>query len=716
MEFIYTYAWLIPVYPLVAAFLLGLGILVFNAWTRSNRSLAAFLSVFATGTAMVHAFALLVSQVGGHETVLKTITWAQAGSFLVDMGFVVDHLSAMMLVVVTTVAFLVQIYSDGYMAHDPGYVRFYAYLSLFTSSMLGLVVSPNLVQIYIFWELVGMCSYLLIGFWYERQAAAEAAQKAFVVNRVGDFGLLLGILGFYWISGTFGFEELARNVAQMVANGAVSSSLVALFAVLVFLGPVAKSAQFPLHVWLPDAMEGPTPISALIHAATMVAAGVFLLARMFPLLEGIPVAMDLIAWTGAGTAFLGASIAITQNDIKKGLAYSTISQLGYMVMAMGCGAYGASLFHLMTHAYFKALLFLGSGSVIHGMEAVVGHDPVLAQDMRLMGGLRKYMPVTALTFLIGTLAICGIPPFAGFWSKDEILAAVFEHNPALWGVGFLTAGITAFYMFRIYFLTFEGEFRGTNLKLRQEVAVSQGRPVPAFAYAFAGKEPAYGPGAMNLYEKPQPSSYPEASEEAHAEHGHASEPHESSASMTMPLVALAVPSVLIGLVGTPFANFFEAFIHAPGESAAEAGWAQVAAEWQAVLAGHFDWREFLIMAGSSVGIGLIGITLAGLIYWQKRIDPGTFPQSLQPLYYFSLNKWYIDDLYERVFVRGTRFVAREALEVDSRIVDGVVNLTGLVAMVGGEVMKYLENGKAQFYALIIFAAVVVMVVLSGVGV
>lgn len=382
---------------------------------------------------MVHAFALLASQLQGHETVLKTISWAQAGSFSLDMGFVVDHLSAMMLVVVTTVAFLVQIYSDGYMAQDPGYVRFYAYLSLFASSMLGLVLSPNLVQIYIFWELVGMCSYLLIGFWYDRQTAAEAAQKAFVVNRVGDFGLLLGILGFYWVSGTFGFEELAHNLEQRVASGAVSSSLVALFAVLVFLGPVAKSAQFPLHVWLPDAMEGPTPISALIHAATMVAAGVFLLARMFPVLEGIPLAMDLIAWTGAGTAFLGASIAITQNDIKKGLAYSTISQLGYMVMAMGSGAYGASLFHLVTHAYFKALLFLCSGSVIHGMEAVVGHDPVLAQDMRLMGGLRKYMPVTAITFLIGTLAICGIPPFAGFWSKDEILASVFEHNPALWG-------------------------------------------------------------------------------------------------------------------------------------------------------------------------------------------------------------------------------------------------------------------------------------------
>ncbi len=716
MEWIYAYAWLIPVYPLVAAFLLGLGILIFNSWIRANRSLAAFFSVFSVGTAMVHAVAILVSQLQGHEPVLQTLTWAQAGSFSVEMGFVVDHLAAMMLVVVTTVAFLVQIYSHGYMAEDPGYVRFYAYLSLFSSSMLGLVISPNLVQTYIFWELVGMCSYLLIGFWHDRRAAAEAAQKAFVVNRVGDFGFLLGMLGLYWVAGTFAFGELARTLQERVASGSVSPALVAVFSVLVFLGPVAKSAQFPLHVWLPDAMEGPTPISALIHAATMVAAGVFLLARMFPVFSQIPLVMDLVAWTGAGTAFLGASIAITQNDIKKGLAYSTISQLGYMVMAMGSGAYAAGLFHLMTHAYFKALLFLGSGSVIHAMEAVVGHNPALAQDMRLMGGLRKFMPITAFTFLMGTLAICGIPPFSGFWSKDEILAAVFKHNPALWGVGFLTAGITAFYMFRIYFLTFEGEFRGTNLTLQREVARSEGRPVPAFAYAFANK-PAFGPGAMNIYEKPQPSSHPEAEEDLSAGHHHASEPHESPTSMTFPLVALAVPSLLIGLVGTPFANFFEAFIHPPTEEGAEAGsiLPVVAKEWAEVWAGHFQWSEFFILAGSSVGIGLLGITLASLIYFSKRLDPDTFPRSLQPLYYFSLNKWYLDDLYERVFVRGTRFVAREALEVDSRIVDGMVNLTGLVTMVSGEVMKYLESGKAQFYALVVFAAVVVMVVLSGVG-
>jgi NAD(P)H-quinone oxidoreductase subunit 5 len=632
------------------------------------------------------------------------------------MGVSLDNLAALMLVVVTTVSFLVQVYTHGYMAHDPGYVRFYAYLSLFTSSMLGLVISPNLVQIYVFWELVGMCSYLLIGFWYDRPAAAEAAQKAFVTNRVGDFGLLLGLLGLYWLTRTFQFEEMGQILQDMVSSGAVSATLVALFAILVFLGPVAKSAQFPLHVWLPDAMEGPTPISALIHAATMVAAGVFLVARMFPVFEGIPAVMTTIAWTGAGTAFLGASIALTQNDIKKGLAYSTISQLGYMTMAMGVGAYSAGLFHLMTHAYFKAMLFLCSGSVIHGMEAVVGHNPAVAQDMRVMGGLRRYMPITATTFLLGTLAICGIPPFAGFWSKDEILGSTFAVSPLLWGIGFLTAGITAFYMFRMYFLTFEGEFRGTNQELCAQVSRSEGKPVPAFNLAHQmGEATVFGPGAMDVKEMAH-SSHTETGSDH--EHEHAHEPHESPWSMTIPLITLAVPSVLIGLVGTPFANFFEAFIHPPAEAVAEAAdltpWAEVAEQWHEVLSGHFEWSEFLIMGGSSVGIGLVGISIAVLLYVNRRALPESWVQSLQPLYAFSLNKWYFDELYDRIFVRGTRLVAREALEVDNRIVDGIVNLAGLVAMLSGEVLKYLENGKAQFYALIIFASVIAIVLASGI--
>ncbi len=690
IEPIYQYVWLVPVLPLVGAAIVGTGLISYSQTTSTLRRPAAAFIVSLTGAAMVLSFLIFFSQVQGHESYTRMIEWASAGDFRITMGYTVDHLSALMLVIVTTVAFLVMIYTDGYMAHDPGYVRFYAYLSLFSSSMLGLVISPNLLQVYVFWELVGMCSYLLIGFWYSRKPAADACQKAFVTNRVGDFGLLLGMLAIFWATGTFEFEPMGDRLAELVSAGSLSSGLVAVFAILVFLGPVAKSAQFPLHVWLPDAMEGPTPISALIHAATMVAAGVFLVARMFPVFEQLPVVMTTVAWTGAFTAFMGASIAITQNDIKKGLAYSTMSQLGYMVMAMGVGAYGAGLFHLMTHAYFKAMLFLGSGSVIHGMEEVVGHNPALAQDMRLMGGLRKYMPVTAFTFLIGTLAICGIPPFAGFWSKDEILGSTFAVSPVLWAVGWLTAGITAFYMFRMYFSTFEGEFRGTDkglqTQLKREALMAMGASL--------------GPGAMN----PQELTLDPEVEDDHGDHHHSATPHESPLAMTFPLMALAVPSVLIGLVGTPFANYFEAFIHPPGEVvelAAEAGEA-------------FDWTEFLVMGGSSVGIGLIGISLAVMMYRTKAIDPAAIAAKIQPLYKLSKNKWYIDDINEVVFIQGSRKLAKQVLEVDVRIVDGVVNLAGFVTLISGEGLKYLENGRAQFYALIVFGAVLGLVLLSGI--
>jgi NAD(P)H-quinone oxidoreductase subunit 5 len=672
MEPLYQYAWLVPVLPLVGATIVGLGLISFNKFTNSLRQLNAFLVVFLTGASMVLSFALLWSQIHGHEAYTTTIEWAEAGNFHLSMGYTIDHLSSLMLVIVTTVAFLVMIYTDGYMAHDPGYVRFYAYFSIFSSSMLGLVISPNLVQIYIFWELVGMCSYLLIGFWYDRPAAADACQKAFVTNRVGDFGLLLGMLGLYWATGSFEFEAIGDRLEVLLNSGTIASGLAILFGVLVFLGPVAKSAQFPLHVWLPDAMEGPTPISALIHAATMVAAGVFLVARIYPILDHLPAVMTIIAWTGCFTAFLGASIALTQNDIKKGLAYSTVSQLGYMVMAMGFGAYSAGLFHLMTHAYFKAMLFLCSGSVIHGMEGVVGHNPDLAQDMRVMGGLRKFMPLTWLTFLVGNLAICGIPPFAGFWSKDEILGLAYAANPALWLIGWLTAGLTAFYMFRMYFMTFEGEFRGQDESMKRLVL---------------GK-PAFGPGAMDVEELAEHSDH---------DHGHSDTPHESPLSMTLPLLILAVPSFLIGWLGKPWANAFEEFIFAPGEEIAEG-------------ASHFDWTEFGIMAGSSVGISLIGISVAVLMYLTKKIDPAAIASKFPVLYQLSLNKWYFDDVYDRLFVQGSRRLARQILEVDYRVVDGAVNLTGLATLVSGEGLKYLENGRVQFYALIIFAAVLGFVV------
>ncbi|MFN5696683.1 MAG: NAD(P)H-quinone oxidoreductase subunit 5 [Cyanobacteriota bacterium] len=660
-------AWLIPVLPLIGACLSGLGLITFNRTVNRLRRPVALLLITCVGAAAVLSYAALAEQLAGAGPREVLFNWASAGSFNLQMGFRVDALATVMLSLVTTIALLVMVYSDGYMAHDKGYVRFFTYLALFSSSMLGLVISPNLLEIYVFWELVGMCSYLLVGFWYDRDGAANAAQKAFVVNRVGDFGLLLGILGLFWATGSFGFEEIGARLQQAVAGGSLSQAAAVLLCLLVFMGPMAKSAQFPLHVWLPDAMDGPTPISALIHAATMVAAGVFLVARLQPVYSPFPAVQATIAVIGTITLFLGASIALTQQDLKKGLAYSTVSQLGYMMLAMGCGAPVAGMFHLVTHAFFKAMLFLGSGSVIHAMEEVVGHEPVLAQDMRLMGGLRRYMPITAITFLIGCIAIAGIPPLAGFWSKDEILGQAFNTYPLLWAMGFITAGMTAFYMFRLYFLTFEGSFRGND------------KAVQAQLLAAAGKG---------------------AGEEHGEEHGHhASHPHESGWQMAMPLAVLAVPSVLIGLLGTPWNSRFAGLLD-PHEAAE--------------MAEHFSWKEFLPLAGASVAISVAGISLAVLAYFLHRIDLATAVAGRFPaINRFLANKWYLDDLNERLFVRGSRALAKQVLDVDSKVVDGVVNLTGLLTLGSGEGLKYFETGRAQFYALIVFGGVIALVVLFG---
>ena len=653
-------AWLIPVLPLIGACLSGLGLITFNRTVNRLRRPVALLLITCVGAAAVLSYAALAEQLVGAAPREVLFNWASAGSFNLQMGFRVDALATVMLSLVTTIALLVMVYSDGYMA-------FFTYLALFSSSMLGLVISPNLLEIYVFWELVGMCSYLLVGFWYDRDGAANAAQKAFVVNRVGDFGLLLGILGLFWATGSFGFEEIGARLQQAVAGGSLSQAAAVLLCLLVFMGPMAKSAQFPLHVWLPDAMEGPTPISALIHAATMVAAGVFLVARLQPVYAPFPAVQATIAVIGTITLFLGASIALTQQDLKKGLAYSTVSQLGYMMLAMGCGAPVAGMFHLVTHAFFKAMLFLGSGSVIHAMEEVVGHEPVLAQDMRLMGGLRRYMPITAITFLIGCIAIAGIPPLAGFWSKDEILGQAFNTYPLLWAMGFITAGMTAFYMFRLYFLTFEGSFRGND------------KAVQAQLLAAAGKG---------------------AGDDHGEEHGHhASHPHESGWQMAMPLVVLAVPSVLIGLLGTPWNSRFAGLLD-PHEAAE--------------MAEHFSWKEFLPLAGASVAISVAGISLAVLAYFLRRIDLATAVAGRFPaINRFLANKWYLDDLNERLFVRGSRALAKQVLDVDSKVVDGVVNLTGLLTLGSGEGLKYFETGRAQFYALIVFGGVIALVVLFG---
>ncbi|MFM7086750.1 MAG: NAD(P)H-quinone oxidoreductase subunit 5 [Cyanobium sp.] len=659
-------AWLIPVLPLLGACISGLGLISFNRTVNRLRRPVALLLISCVGAAAVLSYAVLAEQLAGAAMTEVLFNWASAGSFNLPMGFRVDALGAVMLSLVTTIALLVMVYSHGYMAHDKGYVRFFTYLALFSSSMLGLVISPNLLEIYVFWELVGMCSYLLVGFWYDRDGAAHAAQKAFVVNRVGDFGLLLGILGLFWATGSFGFEEIGARLSEAVAGGSLSNGVAVLLCLLVFMGPMAKSAQFPLHVWLPDAMEGPTPISALIHAATMVAAGVFLVARLQPVYEPFPVVQATIAVIGTITLFLGASIALTQMDLKKGLAYSTVSQLGYMMLAMGCGAPVAGMFHLVTHAFFKAMLFLGSGSVIHAMEEVVGHEPALAQDMRLMGGLRRWMPITANTFLIGCIAIAGIPPLAGFWSKDEILGQAFGSYPLLWVMGFITAGMTAFYMFRLYFLTFEGEFRGNDKAMAAQLLAAAGRPV----------------------------------EDDDHGHAHADHPHESAWPMSVPLLVLAVPSVLVGLLGTPWNSRFAALLDP-----------QEAAE----MAEHFSWGEFLPLAGASVAISVAGISLAVFAYALRRIDLATAVAARVPaLNRFLANKWYLDAINEKLFVQGSRRLARQVLDVDSRVVDGVVNLTGLLTLGSGEGLKYFETGRVQFYALIVFGGVIAMVALFGV--
>jgi NAD(P)H-quinone oxidoreductase subunit 5 len=658
-------AWLIPLLPLIGAAITGLGLISFNRTFNRLRKPVALLLITCVGIAAVLSYAVLAEQLAGAGAREVLFNWASAGDFNLQMGYRVDALGAVMLALVTTIALLVMVYSDGYMAHDKGYVRFFTYLAMFSSSMLGLVISPNLLEIYVFWELVGMCSYLLVGFWYDRDGAANAAQKAFVVNRVGDFGLLLGILGLFWATGSFGFEEIGTRLSAAVAGGSLSNGVAVLLCLLVFMGPMAKSAQFPLHVWLPDAMEGPTPISALIHAATMVAAGVFLVARLQPVYAPFPAVQLVIAIVGTITLFLGASIALTQQDLKKGLAYSTVSQLGYMMLAMGCGAPLAGMFHLVTHAFFKAMLFLGSGSVIHAMEEVVGHEPVLAQDMRLMGGLRKYMPVTAITFLIGCVAIAGIPPLAGFWSKDEILGQAFNTYPVLWAAGFITAGMTAFYMFRLYFLTFEGSFRGNDKALQAQLLSAAGK----------------GSG--------------EGSEQGHGHH--AEHPHESGWQMAMPLAVLAVPSVLIGLLGTPWHSRFAQLLD-PHEAAE--------------MAEHFSWSEFLPLAGASVAISVAGISLAVLAYYLHRIDLGQAVAARFPaVNAFFANKWYLDAINDKIFVQGSRKLARQVLEVDSKVVDGVVNLTGLLTLGSGEGLKYFETGRAQFYALIVFGGVIALVVL-----
>jgi NADH-quinone oxidoreductase subunit L len=559
--------------------------------------------------------------------------WIPAGAFQVTAGFYVDNLTACLLIVVTTIGMLVHIYSIGYMSHDDGYWRFFAYLNLFMFSMLLLVLAENLLVVFVAWELVGLSSYLLIGFWYRRRSAALAAKKAFLVNRVGDVGFALGIMGIFVTFGTLDIRDVLSRV------GEIDPVLVTVLALLLFAGAMGKSAQFPLHVWLPDAMEGPTPVSALIHAATMVNAGVYLIARMNPLFGRSPDAMVIVASIGIFTAILAASIAFTQTDIKRVLAYSTLSQLGYMFAALGVGAWVAAIFHLMTHGFFKGLLFLDSGSVIHGV-----HDE---QDMRRMGGLSRRMPITYATMFVGSLAIAGIPPLAGFFSKDEILGTAFKNGfYVVWAIGLLVAGMTAFYMFRLMGLTFWGKSR---------------------------VDPTVEPHV-----------------------------HESVPSMTFPLVVLAIASVVLGMaLGLPFGGstiahwldpVFKATIEASGH--AEGAFALFGIDGVLIL---------LSVVVASVGVvlawWLFGVSFPGLRHEGEPERVTAFAGRAPFLYRASLNKWWFDELYDLLFIRIGGRVAAFLWWFDVHVVDGTVNGIGRLATDIGRELRRIQTGRVQNYAL-----------------
>lgn len=590
------YAWVIAVVPAVAfAAILCL--------IRVLKDRAAYIAIGAIALSFLMSVCVLVQTMGGLITEYGT-TWFTAGTFKVPVGILIDPLAGIMLVVVTSVSLLVQIYSLGYMKGDRRFAWYYAALSLFTASMLSLVIANNFLQMYISWELVGLCSYLLIGFWYEKKSASNAAIKAFVTTRLGDVGFFIGLGVLFVTAGTFGFTPLK----EMAETGHLSVGVLTAVSLLFFMGAAGKSAQFPLHVWLPDAMEGPTPVSALIHAATMVAAGIYLVARSFFMFEAAgPAALTVVTVIGTVTAFMAAVVAITQVDIKKVLAYSTISQLGYMMAALGVGGYVAGTFHLTTHAFFKALLFLGAGSVIHGAGT---------QNINEMGGLMKKMKITGWTFLIGTLSLAGIAPLSGFWSKDEILAdALNSGHYIIFALLLATAFLTAFYMFKLYFTVFTGDLK-----------------------------------------------------DKHA--------HESPATMTWPLLILAVPAALLGLAGSPlFGNAWGHFVALPGE--------------------HIASPNLAVMAISTVA-AVSGIYLAYLMYYKKSFTGFSIFNSLTSFNW--INTVYIDQLITRGLARVQK-VGVALSHVDDKIIDGAVNgIANRIGDAGGAARK-INTGALQRYAM-----------------
>nr|QCW93735.1 NADH dehydrogenase subunit F [Erismadelphus exsul] len=742
MESTYQYSWIIPFIPLPVPILIGVGLFLFPTATKNLRRMWAFPSILLLSIVMVISVYLSIQQLNTSSIYQYVGSWTINNDLSLEFGHLIDPLTSIMLILITTVGILVLFYSDNYMSYDQGYLRFFAYMSFFNTSMLGLVTSSNLIQIYIFWELVGMCSYLLIGFWFTRPSAATACQKAFVTNRVGDFGLLLGILGLYWITGSFEFRDLFEIFTNLISNNEVHFLFLTLCAFLLFAGAVAKSAQFPLHVWLPDAMEGPTPISALIHAATMVAAGIFLVARLLPLFIIIPYIMNFISLIGIITILLGATLALAQKDMKRGLAYSTMSQLGYMMLALGMGSYRAALFHLITHAYSKALLFLVSGSIIHSMEAIVGYSPDKSQNMVFMGGLKKHVPLTKTSFLVGTLSLCGIPPLACFWSKDEILNDSWLYSPIFAIIACSTAGLTAFYMFRIYLLTFEGHF---NVHFQN---FSGQKKSSCYSISLWGKEiqktiknhfPLLSLLKMNNNNNERTSFFwnktypidgngknwvqPFITITRFGTKETFSYPRESDNTMLFSMLILLLFTLFVGAVGIPFSFNQEGIdldilskllnpsinlLHANSKNSV-------------------DWYEFVTNASFSVSIAFFGIFIANFLYkpiysslqnWnllnsfaKRGTNRTLWEKIINGIYDWSYNRGYIDTFYKISLTQGIRGLAELTHFFDRRVIDGIINGFGFTSFFFGEVIKYVGGGRISSYILLYLLFVLIFLLI-----
>ncbi len=667
--------WAIPLLPLAGAAINGLLGRHFKNAVVST--VALFFTAMSFGWA---AWAVKSAWPGGNIALPHTETvgtWIWAGKFTVPFGFYLDQLSMIMVLVVTGVGFLIHIYSVGYMAHEGGYYRFFAYLNLFMFFMLTLVLANNYLLMFVGWEGVGLASYLLIGFFFLKDSAADAGKKAFIVNRIGDFAFLIGMFLIIQHWGSLNYDVVFNGVSQLSPEA--GWGLLTAIALCLMFGAAGKSAQVPLYVWLPDAMEGPTPVSALIHAATMVTAGIYMIARSNAIFSRAPHALEVVAIIGCLTAIFAATMGMAQTDIKRVLAYSTVSQLGYMFLACGVAAYSAAIFHLMTHAFFKALLFLGAGSVIHA----VGGE----QDMRRMGGLRKLIPRTFWVVTIATIAIAGIPPFAGFFSKDEILGQVFASphgGKILWAVGLLTAGLTSFYMFRLWFMTFFGELKLGSVDVGEEAHKAS---APAHAAHDAASH-AHG----------------HADDQSHGHGG----VHESPWIMIAPLMVLALFSIVGGWVGVPasmgghneIGNFLSPVMHASTTAKI------VAVERGSEAAGHQteepkeNSSEELMLAGTSVLVALIGFYFAWLLYYKRPELPDRITAKIHGIYLLVLHKYYVDEGYGQLIVKPLLALSTVVFwrGVDQGVIDGLVNGAGSASKgIGGE-LRRIQSGNIRSYA------------------